>query len=252
MNRRRFGARVLGLLPTYALLQHLLGRDLVSASVRPITRAWLRDLDEASRAVAERKLPPVVWQNKAEALLRRVPLQDLLRLVDFDRLARQMDRPDPAATAEKLRLPGVEGLPAPEAFVTKVFALPRGGAIVPHGHRNMVSMHVLLSGEVRLRHFDREGDEPGAMLLRPTIDRVARPGDLSSISDQRDNVHWFAATRDRSFTLDVIVDRLDPSLGYPYRIDFVDPDRATPAADGLLRVPIIPFAEAVTRYTRTS
>jgi len=248
MDRRRF-AQVLGLLPTYALLEHLLSRELLAASVRPVTDAWLRELEDASRGLAERKLQPREWQAGVEALFRRMPLEELLRRVDLDRVAKEIGTPRPAASTQRVRLPGVEGL-AREAFATKVFALPAGGAIVPHGHRNMVSMHVLLAGEVRLRHFDRVGDEPGALLLKPTIDRVSRPGDLSSISDQRDNVHWFEALRGPAFTLDVIVDGLDPALGFPYRIDYVDPDRAETAGGGVLRARTIPFDVAVARYTR--
>ena len=252
MNRRHFGAEVLGLLPIYALLDDLLSRDLLAAGVRPITDRWLAELDEASRGLVGRTFSPSDWQARVEALFRRVPLPELLRQVDLERVAKQIGTPEPAATAKRVRLPGLSGLPGPEAFATKVFAVPRGGAIVPHGHRNMVSMHVLLAGEVRLRHFDRVADEPGALVLRPTIDRTAQAGDLSSISDQRDNVHWFEVRRGPAFTLDVIIDGLDPALGFPYRIDFVDPDRAAAAGNGLFRAPVIPYAEAVARYTRPS
>jgi hypothetical protein len=112
----------------------------------------------------------------------------------------------------------------------------------------MASTHVVLRGEVRLRHFERVEDQPDYLILRPTIDRTARRGDLSSISGTKDNVHWLYAMRGPAFTFDVIVVNLDPSRGFAMKMDFVAPDLAERISGGLLRSPRLRVEEAVHRY----
>jgi hypothetical protein len=227
------------LLAALAVLKLGFERDLFAAPA-----PWLRRLQKACADVSARRIPPREWQAEAERLLHDVPLAELVRLVDLDRLRHTIERPLDRAGAQTIRLTGLGGEPA---FVTKVFALRRGTAIVPHGHRNMVSLHVVLAGEARLRHYDRVQDEADHLVLRPTVERLSRPGDLSSISAERDNVHWFEATTD-VFTLDVIVDNLDPTLPYRYEMDFVDPRGAERMSGGLLRAPRIPFERALRLY----
>jgi hypothetical protein len=143
----------------------------------------------------------------------------------------------------------VEGLP--RKFGTKVFGMAQGRAIVPHGHQNMASMHVVLAGEFRLRHFERVEDQPGHLVLRPSIDRASKPGDLSSISDQRDNVHWLVATKGPAYTFDLIVVGLDPARGFDWKMDHVDVDRAERLEGGLLRARRVEFEEAIRLYGKT-
>jgi hypothetical protein len=250
-SRREFAGALLRLLPTYALLQLLAGGRLFAARMAPDADRWVRDLLRAGHDLRGGRLTARDWQSRVESLFGGVDLAELVRLIDFDALKRRIALPADRAATERAVLPPVEGLPAPSHFATKVFGLRRGAAIVPHGHRNMVSLHLVLAGEVHLRHFDRVGDEPGHLLLRPTIDRTARAGDRSSISSARDNVHWFVATSPAAYTFDVILDTLDPALGYPYRMDFVDPGAAERVAGGVLRAPRLSFEEAIGRYGRT-
>lgn len=49
---------------------------------------------------------------------------------------------------------------------------------------------------------------------------------------------------------DVIADNLDPSRGFPYRMDFVDPDRAQVLKDDTLRARRLDFDEALRLYGR--
>jgi len=248
-SRRRFVEDLLALIPAYAALGFLFEHDLFAAQTRPAAYRWLLDVQEASRSLSGGRLRPAQWQAALETLFGGVTLPEMLRLVDFDRLAPAMERPSDRAAARKIELPAVEGLPEPAAFFTKVFALGPDVAIVPHGHRNMASMHVVLSGEIRLRHFDRVQDEAGHMLIRPTIDRTATPGDFSSISSQKDNIHWLANTgAGPAYTLDIIVDNLDPTLGFPYRMDFVDVAGGEKAEGDMIRAPRVSFERALALY----
>jgi len=238
---------------TFALLTTLVRRSALAGPARSEARKFLQRIDEASRALLSsgRQLE---WQSTVEEAARAVDLDDLRRAIDFEKLAPAFGQHDTAG-GESLRIPGLR-----LACATKVFCLRQGEAITPHGHRNMASMHLVLGGELRVRHFEklrderrpapgREGLAPagGFLVLRPSIDRISRPGDASSISGERDNVHWFVARSDRAFTFDCIVSDLRP-VGYSYAIDLVDPDRAEKLADGSLRAPIIGWDESLRRY----
>ncbi len=233
----------------YALVRMLLGREALAGPVRREVQAWLARTYELCNEAHGRKLSPLEWQRQVEALYARVPLPELLKAIDFDRLAPGIALPDNRAEALHVSLPGGEGMP--RVFGTKIFGMAQGRAIVPHGHQNMASMHVVLKGEFHLRHFDRVEDQPGHLVLRPTIDRAAKPGDPSSISDERDNVHWLVATKGPAYTFDVIIAGLNPERGFNWKMDHVDVDGAERLKGGLLRARRIGFDEAIRRYGKT-
>ncbi len=234
----------------YALVRMLLGREALAGPARREVQTWVTRTHELCADVRGRKIPQLEWQLQMEALYARVPLQELLQAIDFDRLASRMKLPDDRAEALRAPLPDVEGLP--RVAGTKIFGLARGRAIVPHGHQNMASMHLVLAGEFHLRHFERLEDQPEHLVLRPSIDRLSKPGELSSISDARDNVHWLVATKGPAYTFDVIVDRLNPDRGFAWKMDHVDVDGAERLEGGLLRARRIEFDEAIRRYGKAS
>jgi hypothetical protein len=204
--------------------------------------ARLRRLDELSRALKARRIEPREWQRGAEELARGIDLSELCRRTDFEKVTQRLPLLPKGTSAERIDL-----LPH-QSFTPKIFAMGRGHAIIPHGHENMVSHHLVLQGELHGRHWERVRDEERHLVLRPSIDRVFRPGDSSSISDQRDNVHWFVARSERAYTLDCIVDNLDPGRGFRYHIDFVDPQGAQDLRDGTVRVPRLGLDECLRRY----
>src|SRR5437763_5580095 len=200
------------------------------AAMNDALRARLRKLDQLSQALARHEIQPVAWQRGAAEACEGIDVQELCRAADFDRLVARLPLLPRGTSAEAFHL--LEG----QSFTPKIFAMGKGRAIIPHGHVNMVSQHLVLQGEMRGRHYQRVRDEPDHLLLRPTIDRVFRTGDFSSISDQQDNVHWFVTTSERAYTLDAIVDNLDSSKPYRFHIDFVDPENASRQMDGSLRI----------------
>ena len=221
-----------------------LARAAVAAeAVKPdAVTAALRRFDELSRALQDGSISQVDWQRGVDEAAHGIDLAAFCRRVDFGALVKRLPLLHRGTSAEHLDL-----LPH-QAFTPKIFALGPGRAIIPHGHDNMVSHQLVLSGEVHGWHWERLRDEPDTLLLRPTIDRVFKPGDSSSISDHRDNVHWFVATSGPAYTLDCIVDNLDPARDHRFRIDFVDPQRAAPAGNGEVRMPRIDLDEALGRY----
>jgi len=147
-----------------------------------------------------------------------------------------------------VRFLDAQGQPRKLAYGVALFDFAPDNVITPHGHRHMVSAHMVVKGSFRVRNFDRVGDEPGAMLIRPTRDYVARTGQVSTMCPERDNIHWFVPHGGPATTFDVVISGLDP--GQPdYDIKAVDPVQGEQAGNGLIRAPIIGFDEASRRYT---
>jgi len=234
--------QLLGALTTVWLARAVHAARAVPAVLDEKLKSRLRKLDDASRALAHGEIQPLDWQRAGAEFCDGLDVQELCRAADFEHMAARLPLLPRGTSAESIRL--LDG----QAFTPKIFAMGKGRAIVPHGHRNMVSQHLVLRGEMRGRHYQRLRDEEKHLLVRPTIDRVFKTGDFSSISDQRDNVHWFVTTSERAYTLDAIVDNLDPGRPWRFHIDFVDPDRAIAAGDGALRLPRLELDECLQRY----
>ena len=183
-------------------------------------------------------------------LLERVPLKDLLELIDFEEMVKQVTLPDDRATTRDPIFPPLEGAPERPSCIRRVFLLRRDRAIVPHGHQNMVSGHLVIHGHLRVRHFERLRDEPAHLVLRPTIDRESHPGSATTVSDVKDNVHWLVATSDIAATFDVIVPALEPDRPTQF-MDFVDPRRGEPLGDGTIRAPRLAADEVFERYGKS-
>ena len=93
----------------------------------------------------------------------------------------------------------------------------------------------------------RLGDEPGYMLIRPTIDRKFAPGECSTVSDYKDNVHWFQAITEPAFIFNLHVMDVNPQPTQPTGRVYVDP-QGEAVAGGLVRARRIGFKEANELY----
>jgi hypothetical protein len=250
VTRRAFLDAGFTSLLTVSFLETLAGAEAVPSPVGPILDSWLRRLHGHCADLRGRAIPALVWQEEVDALLERVPLGDLLKLIDFEQMVQRVRLPDDRATTRDPVFPPLEGLGERSPHIRRVFLLGRRRAIVPHGHRNMASGHLVIHGSLRVRHFERVRDEPEHLILRPTIDTESRPGWATTVSDDKDNVHWLVATSDVAATFDVIVTGLDPHQ--PTRFtDFVDPRRGEPLGDGTIRAPRLGGDEVFERYGKT-
>ena len=91
--------------------------------------------------------------------------------------------------------------------------MKKGRSVVPHGHDNMATGFLVLKGKFRGRHYDRVEDRSDHYIIRPTIDRVFKPGEFSTISDHKDNIHWFTAEDEAGFIFNVHVVETNPENG---------------------------------------
>ena len=235
---------------TFSLVKSLGGARALGAPVRPAAEKWLAEVEELSGGLRGRKLRPSAWQEKIEDLFRRVELKDLLRSINYDELIKAPLFPEDHESNLELEFPRVEGLPDRLTYLPSFVALKQGRAIVPHGHHNMVSMHMVLEGEVHARHYENRGGGEGRLVIEPSLDKTFARGDLSTVSDERHNIHWFKATRGPVFMFNVAVFDLDGTKNFSGR-DYIDPLGADKLGDGTLRARRIEYKEALKLYGNT-
>ena len=243
LTRRDFAASSLQGLLTYSLLETLLSSGAIAAEVAPIAARWLTEVNELAGDVKEQRVSQVDWQKKVEELFSQIELQELLKLVRFDELTRNLKFVDNGARSLKPKFPNVEGLPKKLVFGKQIFALKKGRSVVPHGHNNMATAFLVIGGELHGRHYDRLEDEAKHFLIRPTIDEQFKPGGSSSVSDYKDNIHWFKATSETAFIFNIHVLGVRPGSALPTGRVYVDPD-GEKLSNGLIRARRIGYKES--------
>lgn len=243
LNRRQFTGNTLSALLTYSLLETLLGDDCLAEQIKPVAAQWIKDLDQLGRDLKGKKLEQVEWQKQIEKLMAKVNLPDLLKFIDFEK-RQQVPFREKGERSIRFRFPEVEGLPTNLVFGHQIFKLKKGQSVVPHGHNNMATAFLILDGKFHGRLYDRLEDADDHMIIRPTIDQSFSVGDCSTISDKKDNVHWFEATSEQGYIFNIHVLNLNPGLSG--RV-YVDP-RGEKLSGGRVKARRIGAAEATKLY----
>ena len=244
ISRRSFQQQTLGSLLTWSLLETLFSGDAFADEVKPIAAKWLAELNSMSLDLKGKKLNPLEWQKQVEQLFGKVDLPELLKFIDFEKLTAGIKPQERGELSLKAKLPQVEGLPTSLVFGHQIFALNKDRSVVPHGHDNMATAFLILKGDFRGRHYDRLEDEAKHMIVKPTIDKAFGPGTFSTLSDIKDNVHWFQATSDASFIFNIHVMSVVP--GRTGRV-YIDPD-GEKLSGGRIKARKIDHAEANKLY----
>ncbi|MBM3457797.1 MAG: hypothetical protein FJX77_04610 [Armatimonadetes bacterium] len=246
-TRRDFGARMLKSLITYGMIETLWSQGLLADSHGAVVGKWFAELGELARGLKDRKLTDREFQSRMEDLYRRVDLSELIQAVKLEELQRSAELPDNGAISLGFDLKKVAGIPADLGFGKQIFGLKKGRSIVPHGHANMCTGFIVLKGSFRGRHWDRVETHSDHYLIKPTIDRTFTPGALSTISDHKDNVHWFEALSDTGFVFNVHVVNYDPTLpGATGRL-YLDPE-GEKVDGGLIRARKMSVTECHRKY----
>lgn len=246
-TRRGFTQQLLGSLTAFGLLESLHAGDLFADEIKPVIQKWVRELDTLGRDLKGQKLKDTEFQAKLEELYRQVDLPELLKLLNFDRLAAGVKFPEKGAANLGIDLSKVEGLPKQVVFGKQIFAMKKGRSVVPHGHDNMCTGFIILKGNFRGRHYDRIEDNADHYVIRPTIDRAFVPGECSTVSDHKDNVHWFAAESETGFIFNIHILGYNPENTKTSSRVYVDP-QGEKLAGGLIKAAKISSAECHKKY----
>ncbi|MEO1655295.1 MAG: hypothetical protein AAFU64_17250 [Bacteroidota bacterium] len=205
INRREFSHQFLGAISGFALMESLFYTNAFAKTVRPITDHWAIRLNEFCRDLQLKSITLPQWQSQVEELYREIALEELLEFIDFKKLIKGFQYPDLGVNARMVHFPTLTGLPDKTVYYKKIIGMKKDRAIIPHGHSHMASAHLIINGEFQLRHYEKIRQEGQHLIIKPSIDKVAKLGDCSSISDEKDNVHWFVANTVTAFTFDVIM-----------------------------------------------
>ena len=224
LSRRAFSKQALGSLLTFSLLETLTDLDLFADEVKPLTMKWLSDVNQMAADLKDGRLKQVEWQKKIEELFAKVDLPDLLQLIDFERLTANVQLVDNGARSLSPKFREIDGVPTKLIFGRQIFALKKDRSVVPHGHNNMATAFLILQGDLQGRHYDRLEDENEHFIIKPTIDRKFGPGECSTISDYKDNIHWFKAITEPAFIFNLHVLDVNPGSTLPTGRVYLDPD----------------------------
>jgi hypothetical protein len=246
-SRRSFTAKMLGSLVTYGLIETVVRRNLLGDTIKPVVQKWLVEMSDMCRDLKDRKLKDIDFQAKLEELYKRVDLAEFLKFLDFDRMTQSTKLPDNGARSLGVDLSKVEELPRQVVFGKQIFALKKGRSIVPHGHDNMCTGFLILRGDFSGKHYDRVEDNADHYLIKPTIDHLFKPGETSTISDRKDNVHWFKAESVTGFIFNIHVMGYNPDNPKRGSRVYVDPDGER-VAGGLIKAMKVTSAEAHKKY----
>ncbi len=247
MNRREFTRQALQSLTAVALIEGLAAHRLFGKEVAPIVDDWFKQLDTISHDLKDHKLKDVEFQKSLETLYSRVDLPSLLKSLDFDRIAAGLTYPEHGAKSLSVDFKNVAGLSTNLVFGRQIFAMKKGRSVVPHGHDNMATGFLVLKGDFQGRHWDRVEDKDDHYLIRPTIDRKFAPGEFSTVSDHKDNVHWFTAEDEVGFLFNIHVIDYNTENRNGGRRVYVDPN-GEKVAGGLIKAPKISYSKANQLY----
>ena len=250
LSRRTFSLNMLGSLMTFTLVKSLADFNVLASPVTPIVRNWIIEMEEVTQLLRQGKVQKTEWQSHIESLLSRVELKDLLNAIDFEKLAKTAIFPKDHESAADVEFSNSEGLPAELSFNPYFYAMKKGTAIVPHGHSNMTSMHMMIKGQAHCWQFERMSDEAHYLIIKPSSDKVLEVGDVSTMSEQKNNVHWFKALTGPVFMFNIGVFRLNPKDTFNGR-DCVDPLHGEKLRDGLIRARRIEIEEAYKLYGKS-
>lgn len=222
-TRRSFNKKMLASLMAYGLVETVFHQDLFAEEIKPVVHQWMKDLNSLGRDLKGQKLKDLEFQTKMEELYKKVDLAELVKLVELDRLTKDLKFPDEGAASLGFDLSKVEGL-GKLSFGRQIFAMKKGRSVVPHGHNNMCTGFIILKGDFRGRHYDKVETHADHYLIKPTIDRKFQPAEFSTISDHKDNVHWFQAESDPAFIFNIHVTGYDPTIQDATGRLYLDPE----------------------------
>lgn len=242
ISRRDLGA-MLGSFAIYALM----GEARAARGAGGMAR-WIGEQQALAENLSAGRIAGKAWSQGVERLAATIDVEELLAGLASARITASGAPSGNDPRKRFVRFLDAQGQPRSLGYGVALFDFAPDNVITPHGHRHMVSAHMVVSGALRVRNFDRVGDEPGRMLIRPSRDYVAGVGQVSTMCSEQDNIHWFVPQGGPATTFDVIISGLD--AGQPdYDIKAVDPVRGEKRADGVIAAPIIGFEESSRRYT---
>ena len=246
LDRRRLLASTIAAFSVVAFVREVRGAPLADRGVG--ARRWVDGQRDIAEALAHGRITPLAWTQEVERLAAEVDVAELMHLVRASQItpAGPASHNDPSKRFVRFLDEG--GVPRRLGYGAALFDFEPANVITPHAHRNMVSAHLVVDGRFRIRNYDRLEDRAGEARVRLTRDYRAGVGEVSTMCEARNNVHWFVPVGGRAATFDVVISGIDAALP-EYTIEALDPLGGRPLPDGTLWAAKMGFGEASARYT---
>lgn len=251
LSRRNFNSTLLSSLFTLSFVETLCSNELIAKPIHTVAKSWLAEVEEASRAMTKQQIKQVEWQSKIAEIFAGVEQKDLLRAIDFDRLSQKLKLVGSHEGVIETKPAYSAGMPAELSFSTFIYGMKKGGTIPPHCHRNMTSMHMPIAGASHGWHFDRLADEAQHLIIQPTEDKALSHGEVTTVSDEKNNVHWFEATSDVAYMFNILVMDVNPATKGGGRQFYVDAAHGDKVDRDKLRVKKLSSKEAYKIYGKS-
>jgi hypothetical protein len=222
-----------GSLVAAAFMNHAAGIASAMGPLEDKIESWKKRLGDVSSQLGNGKISGLQWQEEMDRIYGDTPIADLLKMIQFDDLKESILEQDLKGQGEHfldIAIPGVadavNGAEPDRVLISKLAYVKKGRNIPPHGHCNMVSAFLCVSGDFQVRLFDKVEEGEDDMVVRQTLDeKHTTVGTWSSISDYKSNVHWLTANSDNCFLFTCKLIRIDPQRTMLGRIniDLRDP-----------------------------
>ena len=185
---------------------------------------WVNNLDSLGRALLNGQINALAWQDGMDGLYGNIDIGTLLQRIDFNHVINNsaFDSVDQSRNFTHVHFLPNTCAPENLAVTTKVAKIGKGRSILPHGHLNMVSTFLTLSGAFHVRQYDRLHHDEKFFHIRLRSDHYSRPGQWNTQSEYKNNVHWLTAMTDDTYLFSTKLTHIDPSLYYASNL-YVDP-----------------------------
>jgi len=127
MTRRDFTKDTLMTLTSIAFLDMMFTNNLFAAPVKELSQNWLKELQVMCKDLKVNSISSVQWQEKITAFHNRLPLADLLKLIDFEHAMKTFKYPEKGVSHIDATLPKVKGISEHYAFTGLIFGMKKTG-----------------------------------------------------------------------------------------------------------------------------
>ncbi len=244
-----------GSLLAASFLNHAASIGCAMGPVEDHLESWKQRLGSVSNKLGKGAISGLQWQEEMDRIYGDTPIPDLLKTIQFDDLKEGILKQDLKTRGElfvDIAIPGVAdavtGSEPDQVLISKLAYVQKGRNIPPHGHGNMVSAFLCVSGDFRVQLFDKIEDHQDEMIVRQTLDeKHATVGTWSSISDYKNNVHWLTANSANCFLFTCKLIRLEPQRKMQGRIN-IDLREPNVVGSNTYRAKKITFSQAAALY----
>lgn len=227
-----------------AFAKTVIANELLAKQLPPKIEDWIAQLYFTAAKVRTGQIDPVVWQSEMDKLYGSVDINALMTNIDMDKLKHRIDYADKGESFlfTHLRPRPVNPIDSsiPLNVETLFASVKKGCHVPPHGHANMCSAFLLVSGQMHARQYDSVhwDKEKRTLVIKETVNEMQTRGRWTSVSDHHNNCHWLTAESDDCYFFSTKLANIQPECPTCHRMPFYY-EAGNYLGSGLREVPLI-------------